>query len=145
MEGVDWKRVGSNIRPGSTNGVERTHWGPPLQYGRVRANLSRSVVNGASLNTRWVSGDWVALHNITSRGSTQKSHVLCDKITNSFDRVPKEVQDIWTIRCKCTKPRKKYQKKQGVRPYVACAMWQKVKNSPDRVPKEVQAISTIRC
>ena len=38
------------------------------------------VVDGASLNTWRESGDWVALHNITSRGSTQKGGV------------PKEVQ-----------------------------------------------------
>ena len=29
------------------------------------------VVDGVSLNTWWVSGDWVALQKIKSRGSTQ--------------------------------------------------------------------------
>ena len=34
------------------------------------------VVDGAPLNTWWVSGDWVALQNILSRGSTQIPEIL---------------------------------------------------------------------
>ena len=69
------------------------------------------VVDGASLNTWRESGDWVALHNITSRGSTQKrresgdwvalitSHrgsthtsVATPEFLRKYKAVPKEVQ-----------------------------------------------------
>ena len=122
-EGVDWKRVGSAIltrihklyrlsvkKKKNTKKSNISHfrywcWESLLRTPHIVVDGTKvEVVDGASLNTWRASGDWVALHTITSRGSTQNGgraeiglpwlHHIQGVNSNIkvYNRVPKEVQ-----------------------------------------------------